>query len=248
MLKTAQKKLIPVAKNIVDIIFPPRCLSCAMLVDVQGSLCSTCWSEIRFIQSPHCSACGFPFEYEVGNATLCGDCTKLRPVYHKSRSVLCYDDRSRSLITRFKYGDKTHASDTFGKWMVRAGEEFLKQSDYLVPVPLHKIRLFTRRYNQSALLAYSMQKYCHVPVLPDGLIRKRHTPPQASLSYKQRLTNVKSAFAVNACYSNTMEGKKVVLIDDVTTTGSTIEACCKVLLKAGVDEVNVLTIAKTVQQ
>ena len=234
-------------KKIVDIVFPPRCFGCNNFVSQQDGLCADCWNKIHFIDTPYCNACGHPFEYDQGANMLCGSCTQKHPPYYQGRAVLNYNEHSRKLITRFKYGDKIHASDMFGRWLVRSSNELLARSDFLIPVPLHKIRLFTRRYNQAALLAHSMHKYCRTTVLADALIRKKHTPPQASLTRTQRLGNVKNAFFVNRRYSKKLIDKTVLLIDDVTTTGATINACTVALLNAGVKEVNVITLAKTIQ-
>lgn len=233
--------------NLIDIIFPPRCILCSELVARQGDLCTECWNNIDFITDPLCDCCGIPFEYKVEGEVLCGECILNRPVYNKSRTVFDYNDNSRKLITRFKYADKIHACNSFAKWMQRAGSEIIKNSDLIVPVPLHRIRLFTRRYNQSALLAGALGKLCGLPVYQRMLVRRKYTTPQAGLTRTQRIKNVRYAFAVNKKLSHMLNGKNVILVDDVITTGATIDACAKTLLKGGAASVNVLTIAKTIK-
>ena len=242
-------KTKPIVKSIfangLDVIYPPQCLSCRSLVSQKGNLCSDCWEDIHFLSSPQCDRCGVPFEFEVAEGMLCGNCIAKEPSYLKARAVFKYDDSSRALITGFKYSDKLHISDHFAKWMIRVGREFIENADFIVPVPLHRIRLFMRRYNQSALLARSLSVSSGVDVCNDMLVRRKNTPPQAGLLFKQRVLNVRGAFKVNPKYEGRILGRNIILVDDVMTTGATIEACAKVLKKAGAASVNVLTVART---
>ena len=139
------------AATALDWLLPPQCLSCRALVDRQGQVCAECWQALSFIDDPMCAACALPFDYEVGAEALCGGCTGERPVYSRARAVMRYDDASRRLILAFKHADRTAAAPSFGVWMARAGAEMLDAADALVPVPLHRFRLFARRYNQAAL-------------------------------------------------------------------------------------------------
>jgi ComF family protein len=247
MLKKANTVITPFFTKTLDIIYPPQCLSCRVLVGAKGNLCPTCWENIQFIADPQCDSCGVPFELDSGRNILCGQCIAKPPSYAKARAVFRYDDASRDLITGFKYSDKIYSSDDFARWMIRVGKEIIESSDLIIPVPLHRIRLFTRRYNQAALLAYSIAKHCGLPVYTNMLLRKKHTAPQASLTFKQRLINVRGAFVVNQKYIDTIADKNIILIDDVMTTGATIETCAKVLVKAGAASVNILTMARTVK-
>jgi ComF family protein len=247
MLNAIGATIKPFLQNAVDIIFPPQCLACDVIVAIKGNLCHQCWDNMDFISSPQCNTCGMPFELDVGDSMLCGKCISDSPRYNKSRSVLQYGDNSSHLITSFKYSDKTHACKHFAQWMVRIGQEFINDADMIAPVPLHRKRLFMRRYNQSALLAKSISKQCGVPAYTSLLIRTKNTPPQAGLSSKQRAINVRNAFKINPYYENKIIGKNIILVDDVITTGSTINACVRALKKAGAGEVNVLTLAMTVK-
>ena len=240
-------RIKPLLQNAADIIFPPQCLSCRTSIGIGGSLCPDCWEDMSFISDPQCEICGLPFELEAADGILCGSCIKTPPPYQTARSVLKYDDKSRNLITNFKYGDKIHACDNFAKWMARAGKKTIENSDVITPVPLHRIRLFTRRYNQSALLTNSLKKITGIPAYNELLIRNKHTRPQVGLLPKQRKENVKGVFSLNPKYKHFIEGKSVILVDDVMTTGATIEACSKILKKSGAHKVNVLTIARTVK-
>jgi len=161
---------------------------------------------------------------------LCGACLTQAPHYASARAAMLYDDASRKLILGFKHGDRTYAARALAVWMHRAAGDFIAQVDALVPVPLHRWRLFSRRYNQSALLAQHVGELAGKPVLPDILRRIRATPSQGHRKRKERQENVRGAFAVSNPAA--VEGKTLVLIDDVLTTGATVEECARVLLKA----------------
>lgn len=231
---------------LLDIVLPPRCLACNEQVGEQGALCGECWNGLQFLGSPCCDSCGQPFQYDIGNGAKCAGCMAKAPSYDKARAAFRYDDASGKLITAFKYSDRTHGANAYAAWLARAGRELIEKSDMLVPVPLHRYRLFTRRYNQAALLSASLRKQCGLPHMPDLMRRVRHTKPQASLTRKERRRNVRGAFIVAPKHADTVRGKSVLLIDDVTTTGATVEACAKALKKAGAAQVFVLTLAKTV--
>ncbi|MCE3233438.1 MAG: competence protein ComF [Rickettsiaceae bacterium] len=237
----------PLFKSALDTIFPPQCMACRKFVQEKGGLCHSCWEAIDFISSPQCDKCGVPFELATHTELLCGKCISDAPKYYKARAVFLYDDSSSSIITRFKYGDQIHTSSSFAKWMVRVGQEVLKDADVVVPVPLHKRRLFSRRYNQSALLANSIGVEAGIDACNDMLLRVKNTKPQAGLTLNQRAVNVKGAFALNPKHKAKVIGKNVILVDDVITTGSTINACVNALLKAGAGQVSVLTLAMTVK-
>jgi ComF family protein len=233
-------------KPLLNLLYPPRCLACKTLTTEQGSVCSACWNGINFITEPYCSACGHPLEYGGGEHTLCGQCLSHTPPYRKARSVFHYTDTSKAMIANLKYHDGTDTAPYLAQWLKRSGEALLAEADILVPVPLHPFRLFKRRYNQSALLANALAKQTGVQHIPDALLRVKNTPPQAELTRNQRLKNVVGAFIVNPKHSKTLEGKRVILIDDVMTTGATIAACTKALKKSKPRSVDVLTLGRTV--
>lgn len=233
-------------QKILNVIFPPQCLACDVIVPENGTLCLSCWQQVRFISEPFCECCGLPFEFaEAGS--MCADCLHTLPPFARARAALRYDDASSKLITRFKYGDHTQLAAIYGNWLASAGAELISSSDAIIPVPLHYFRFVSRRYNQSALLARALSHKTGLPMLHDALLRTRATKQQTGLTRKQREDNVKNAFRVPPTQMAAIKGKNILLIDDVFTTGATLHACTKALLKAGATSVNVLTLSRTVR-
>ncbi|MEG3618180.1 ComF family protein [Magnetovibrio sp. PR-2] len=236
-----------ILSRLVDVVLPPTCGRCGVQVDTPQTLCASCWSELTFLGPPSCEACAHPFEYEVPDQTLCGACVREHPPFDRARAALVYDDQSRDLVLGFKHADRTETAGLLAKWMRAAGADLLAEADALVPVPLHWTRLFQRRYNQSALLAKAVGKLADTPVLHNTLKRKRKTLSQGRMGRKARARNVQGAFVVPPKLKQRIEGKAVVLIDDVYTTGATIWACAKVLKRAGAARVDVLVLARVVR-
>lgn len=228
----------------LNLLFPPQCLVCNAIVPEHGTLCLECWQKIRFITEPMCAACGLPFDFALGENALCGDCMRDLPSFKHARAVFRYDEHSRALITKFKYADQTHLAKTYGTWLAKAGKELILQSDIIVPVPLYYWRLVHRRYNQSALLAKALSAHTGLTWQADALRRVRPTLQQTGLSRSQREDNVRGAFVVDAKQCGKIKKNRVLLIDDVMTTASTLEHCAKALLKAGAKQVNALTLAR----
>ena len=235
------------SRRAVDALLPPRCLSCGCLVDRLGALCPGCWEGVAFVGPPHCERCGFPFDYDPGPGTLCGACTGEEPDFDRARFVMRYDDASRGLVLGLKHGDRTEGAPAFAEWMSRAGAELIAEADILVPVPLHRFRLFARRYNQAALLCQALGRLSGLPVVPDLLVRRRHTPPQGRLSRAARQRNVAGAFAVNPERRDLLASRRVLLVDDVMTTGATVSACAATLRRRGAAAVDVLVLARVVR-
>jgi len=229
---------------VFDALLPPQCLACGVLVEGHGVLCPSCWEQVAFTAPPYCDACGVPFPFNAGPGALCGACTRAPPPFHRARSVLAYDQASRRLVLAFKHGDRTDSAPAFGRWMARAGADAIAESDLVAPVPLHWTRLFARRFNQAALLAHQVGRLSGLMVVPDLLVRRRRTPSQGKLSPSARRRNLRGAFAVRPRRARLAEGKRVLLVDDVFTTGATVNACARTLLRAGADAVNVLTLAR----
>lgn len=230
--------------SILDFLFPPQCLSCRSTVPANGTLCLECWQKVRFITDPMCAHCGLPFEFALGKDALCGECLRDAPPYAHARSIFRYDENSRTLVTKLKYADQAQLAAVYGTWLHNFGKDVISGCDAIVPVPLHYWRFIGRRYNQSALLAYALKKRSGLPVLPDALLRTRATKPQPGLTRKQRRDNVKGAFAVPARYRPAIQGKTLLLVDDVMTTSATISECTQTLLDAGASKINVLTLAR----
>jgi ComF family protein len=231
----------------LSLVLPPRCLACGEAVDSVGTLCAACWSRLRFLAPPHCAACGYPFEFDGGPGALCGACLREPPAFDRARAVVVYDEASRPLVVAFKHGDRTDAAGAYAAWMARAGAELLADADLIAPVPLHRLRLLYRRYNQSALLAQAIGAASGVAVAHDLLLRKRHTPSQGRLSVAERERNVRGAIAVRGRRAAALRDKRVLLVDDVLTSGATAGACARALLRAGARAVDVLTLARVVR-
>jgi ComF family protein len=228
-------------------VLPPRCLSCGALVGDPGALCPACWQGIVFLGAPCCEACGYPFEYDAGEGALCGACTARPPAYDRARAALAYDEASRGLILALKHGDRTDAAPALGAWMAASGRALLAEADVVAPVPLHRLRLLARRYNQSALLAHAIARRTGTPCVADLLVRRKRTPSQGGLSASARVRNVRGAFAVEPRRAALISGQRIVLVDDVLTTGATAEACARTLRAAGAAAVDVLTLARVLR-
>lgn len=231
----------------LNAVLPPRCLACGALVERTGTLCAGCWSEVAFLTPPHCACCGLPFEYDLGANALCGACTREPLPYQKARAVMRYNEASRQLILAFKHGDRTEGAPAFGAWLARAGAELIAEADLIAPVPLHRWRLLSRRYNQAALMAHALGRETGLPVQTDILVRRRHTPSQGRLSVTARQRNVAGAFAVTPRGAAALAGRHVLLVDDVMTTGATVAACARTLHRGGAAAVSVLVLARVVR-
>ena len=234
-----------IGRGLVDVVLPPRCLACGETVEEPDALCGRCWGGITFFAAPWCASCGLPFSHPMGEDAVCGDCARERRAWDRARAVLRYDKNSRGLVLGLKHADHTHVAGAFGRWMHRAGREVLDGADILVPVPLHWTRLLQRRYNQAALLAHAISAAGGPPVAADWLVRRRRTPPQGHLGPTARQRNVRGALAVRR--GRSFAGLRVVVIDDVMTTGATVDECARVLKAAGAEFVGVLTLARALR-
>ena len=226
-----------------DIMLPPRCLGCTGPVDSHGVLCGPCWRQIRFIHPTVCEALGVPLPIDLGEPTLSAAAIAEPPDYDRARAATIYDGTARRLIHLFKYSTGSRCAACWAAGWPNAGAELIADADLLVPVPLHPRRLLWRRYNQSALLALELGRMSGRPVEPFVLRRRRRTQAQVGLTEAQRRTNVAGAFAVPPPRRRRIEGLSVLLIDDVITTGATVNACARVLKRAGAARVDVLAVA-----
>ncbi|MBI5162641.1 MAG: ComF family protein [Magnetospirillum sp.] len=230
----------------VDAVLPPLCLSCGAMVAEPGALCAACWERIAFLAPPHCAVCGHPFAPPMEAEALCASCVATAPPFARARAVFRYDESSKALVLRLKHADRLEGAPAFARWMARAGAELLADAELLVPVPLHRWRLLARRYNQAAVLANELGRLAEATVIPDLLLRRRATPAMGHLGREQRKSNVRGAFAVAPRWCERVAGRRVLLIDDVFTTGATVGECAKVLTRAGASGVDVLTLGRVV--
>lgn len=234
-----------VARAMVDLALPPQALDGAAAGPVQAAgLTPERWSRIRFIEAPFCDACGTPFEYDIGPGALCVLCQAEKRDFVRLRAACLYDETSRDLILKLKHADRTDLASLFAIWLARAAADLLAQADLIVPAPLHRWRLLHRRFNQAAEIARPLSRLCGVPCLADGLDRRRATASQAGKSALGRRRNVAAAFAVPPQRRARIAGRRVLLIDDVFTTGATAGGCARALLAAGAAAVDVAVIAR----
>jgi ComF family protein len=234
------------AAGLRNVLLPPACLGCHEVTGQQGSLCPKCWNRVRFIERPYCEALGTPFSVDHGDGALSGDAIADPPPFRRLRAVAAYGDVSRKLVQSLKYNDRTDLAPWMAAWMKRAGQELLADADVIVPVPLHPVRYLTRRFNQSAELSRQLAAMSDVPFDPSILLRTRRTRQQVGLAVNERLDNVRGAFAVPEEMRIRLAGKCVLLVDDVYTTGATVKAAAKVLMKAGAAAVDALVFARVV--
>src|ERR1700722_5653138 len=233
------------AKLALDIALPTLCVACREPVDGEG-VCATCWAKLSFIAPPFCPRLGIPFIYDPGPGLLSMEAISDPPAYARARAAVRYDDVARTLVHALKYQDRTDLAPAMGRWMARAGHELLDGADVLVPVPLHWRRAWTRRYNQSGALARIIEWQTGVKVASDALRRIRPTQQQIGLSKPQGERTVQGAFKVLTLRQSQIAGRRVVLIDDVLTSGATVDACARALLRAKAVQVDVLVFARVV--
>lgn len=228
-------------RQLLDFALPPRCAGCGTIVQEVHSFCPDCWTQVEFLGDSGCTTCGLPLE--ATDAGECGACIARPPRIQRTRSAVAYDELSRSLAIRLKYGRKVALARTMARYMaplVRSGDDAI-----LVPVPLHRGRLWQRGFNQSALVAAEMSKRTGIRSEPRLLKRVKRTPALKGMSVAQRKRTVAGAFSVDP--SAELAGRTVVLVDDVLTTGSTAEACAKALKRAGADRVELVSWARVVR-
>ncbi|WP_239019358.1 ComF family protein [Novacetimonas pomaceti] len=230
----------------LDLILPPHCLSCGVEVEQPGHVCPDCFGSLHLIGHPSCRKCGGPFTSEAAAGTdrLCAGCLHDPPPWDEGRAPLVYDEGSRRLILGLKYGDRTENAALLARYMYQAGRDMLGPDVILVPVPLHRWRLFRRRYNQSALLAHELARMGGCAHWPDALRRIRHTRPLGRLSRAERQEVLAGAITLRTCRASGVRGKHVVMVDDVMTTGSTLGTCVRLLRACGAARIDVLCAAR----
>lgn len=227
-----------------DMVLPPRCPSCGVIVAHQHSFCVDCWSTIRFLGDPCCMRCGLPFAFDVGPDAQCGGCMADPPPFDRARAALAYGEVARKIALSLKYGRQTGLARLMARYMARHLDLTGGATPLLVPVPLHRWRIWNRGFNQAAEIARVLARDTGAAICPDALVRVRRTPPLREMNARQRARAVKGAFAVNSRRAAALRGAHVVLIDDVWTSGATASACAGVLRRSGAARVDLICWAR----
>jgi ComF family protein len=232
----------------VRFLWPPHCLACDTPVGEDGGLCAVCWGGLSLIEMPYCAQLGTPFSYDPGEGALSPEAIADPPPFGRLRAVARHDDVARQLVHSLKYRDRLDLARWMAGWMGRAGAALVADAELVMPVPLHRRRLWQRRFNQSALLAAEIARTSGKGFAPEALERVKATRQQVGLSASERAKNVAGAFAVPERARAAIAGRRVLLVDDVYTTGETSKAATKVLLRAGAASVDVLVFALVVRE
>ena len=233
---------------VLDLVFPQVCIGCRKATAVHEALCPRCWSAMRFIERPYCERLGTPFEQDLRQPGLLSPAAIADPpVFARARAAARFEDGpARLIVHRLKYYDRLELARPVGRWMARAGADLIAEAGLLVPMPLHRLRLAHRRFNQAALLAQVLSEETGIPVATQALVRVKPTPPQVGLSRAQRADNVQGAFRVPDERRPQVTGLRVLLVDDVMTSGASANAAARTLLRAGASNVDVLVFARVV--
>ena len=229
--------------TMADFIVPQACLACGRALADHDAICAACWREVSFIRPPLCDVLGIPLAFATGDVTVSAAALAEPPPYGRARAVAQHTGTMRRLVHHLKFHDRHDGRRLLGRWLAEAGRELIADAELIVPVPLARWRLFTRRFNQAALLGRELSRLSGVPIDPLVLRRRRNTPSQVGLTEDQRRRNVAGAFAIGRRRARIIEGRRVLLIDDVVTTGATVSACARVLRRAGAARVDVLALA-----
>lgn len=233
-----------VKRAVAGVFWPQRSLITHRELAGPGALEPELWSRLQFLSDPLCRRCGMPFEIAVEPGQVCGACIARPPAYDRARAALVYGDVSRELVLGLKYQGRRDGLLTLSGWMASAGAELVAEAEVITPVPLHYFRLVRRGFNQSGWLAAALARKSGARLSVDALKRTRATPIQGGLSADGRRRNVQGAFRVRASRKGVIAGKRVLLVDDVMTTGATAEACALALKRAGAACVDVITLAR----
>jgi ComF family protein len=232
-----------VISRLSDVIWPPRSLLSDAIVDRPGVIEAALWGELTFLTAPLCACCGFPLPDDVGVGAVCGACAGRKPAFDSARAALAYDDHARRLVLDLKRGGRRDGLPVFARWMGAAAAPALGRADFLAPAPMHWTRLAVRSFNQAAWLAQAMARASGKAWKPGALTRVKRRKSQAGLTASERRRNVGGAIKA----SGRFEGKTILVVDDVFTTGATLEACARALRKVGAAEVHAVTLARVVR-
>jgi len=226
-----------------DMIVPPCCLVCRVRIGAHHLLCPACWKDVHFIRPPLCDVLGIPLPFDTGGRTVSAGAVANPPAYNRARAVAHFSGAMRTLVHQLKYADRHDARTLFGRWLAEAGRDLQPGVDIIVPVPLSRLRLLLRHFNQAAVLAAELSRQTGIPMDPMLLKRVRWTRSQVGMTRDQRRRNIAGAFGVPRHGRARLEGRSVLLVDDVVTTGATVDACARTLKRAGAARVDVLALA-----
>jgi ComF family protein len=229
-------------RTALDLVFPPQTIDPGPR-PLAGGFSAAAWGRIRFLDGPCCDGCGVPFEYDLGGSR-CAACTARPRAFDAARAACLYDETSRDPILKLKHADRVDLAPMLARWISRVAAPLIEEADAIVPVPLHRLRLLRRRYNQAAEIARPLSELTGTPYLPDALVRRRPTATQGGKSGSGRRRNVAGAFEVPATRRQQVDGLRLVLVDDVLTTGATAEGCARALKAAGAARVDLAVVAR----
>ncbi|MFS8039093.1 ComF family protein [Xanthobacter sp. AM11] len=236
--------------GLLGLVLPPTCIACGAITGQAGGLCGPCWGSLAFITPPLCDRTGAPFVHDPGtrhNGVLVSpQALADPPAFDRARAAVTYTAAARNLVHNLKYADRLDIAAPMARLMAQAGADVIGDADVIVPVPLHPLRLWRRRFNQAALLGGHIARMAAMPQRTDLLQRRRGTPSQTALGRAERRDNVAGAFALSRNAASVLAGRRVLLVDDVYTTGATLDACARALRRAKVGGVDALTFARVV--
>jgi ComF family protein len=234
------------AAFMLDQLYPPVCINCDVPLAHPDALCAACWRELRPITEPMCPVLGLPFEVSLGPEARSAEAIADPPPFGKARSAVVYNGVARAVVSRLKYGDRPELAGFCARLMAAACTDILEDGPVLVPVPLHATRQWRRRYNQSTELVRALARLTGLDMAAFLVRRRRRTAHQVGLSADQRARNVAGAFAVDPNALAAVLGRRIVIVDDVITTGATVKAMTRAMKRAGIDQIDVISFARVV--